>query len=1062
MKKESKAIKIHKSKLLTSLFVATVILSVSASAFVPAREVGQIRNDLHKSADNQTQVIWYVNDSAIGLNNGTSWTDAFNDLQDAIAAASAGNQIWVATGEYTPVPRANGPYNEDSSEREISFQINEGVAIYGGFAGNEQTFEERADLFDQTILTGDLNGDDEITWDPPHLCEFDNYDDNSYHVVNATNVDNAFLDGFNITHGCAGGDGSWELKARGAGIYVFGSNMTIRNCTIMYNKASVSAPSDAIGAGIYSNDNNLTIRSCIIIRNQNQEDKKGAIYLDSGDIEIKRSTISENDGNGIYYVPRTSEFENITISDCVISDNNRDGITFYGIYECKNRPGGGYPLHLMNITNSTVSDNRGTGIIVTPESSFGNPWAVNISCCTISGNGDEDSGTLVGGGIRFATGSYEIVTVAMISNSIITNNIAPHGGGIYSNGANLMIKNCMITNNTAKEGSSGSGGQGGGIHGYCTNMIIKNSMIINNMARSTIDFDGQGGGIYLAGTENLYNYEIDGCTIANNTAEGSSDDIYTGSQGGGIRATGLGDGDIHSVVAIINSILWNNTAKNGSEIAVWNNMIVSVDYSDVEGGEDEVGLVDLHPPEEWWYPDPILEWGTANIVEDPLFVKNDGATWEDNDYHITAGSPCIDMGDPSYIPDPGETDIDGEPRVVDGDEDGSAIIDMGADEYYGLWWPMFHHDPKKTGFSTSTAPNTNQTKWITHIGGDFLESSPAVQNDKVYIGSKLNKLHCVDAETGDYLWNYTTLGRIGYSSPAVYDNKVYIGSAELPWNGTLYCVNADNGTEIWNYTTDASIYSSPTVNNGYVYIGSHDRNVYCFDADPTDDGIDEGISDNGAPYDLVWKYATKERVTSSPAVYDNKVYVGSIDGKLYCLNAENGQYQWNYTTQGAISYSSTGINGRLYFGSWDHNVYCINATDGELIWIFTTCEKVLSSPAVAYGNIYVGSYDNKTYCLPQIDENGDKVIDSSEEIWNYTTGKRVFASPAVADDKVYIGSRDGVFYCLNAYTGDPIWNYTTTGAYPFDGIGSSPAIADGKVFMASTDGYLYAFGELTL
>ena len=362
------------------------------------------------------------------------------------------------------------------------------------------------------------------------------------------------------------------------------------------------------------------------------------------------------------------------------------------------------------------------------------------------------------------------------------------------------------------------------------------------------------------------------------------------------------------------------------------------------------------------------------------------------------------------------------------------------------WWPMFHHDPEHIGYSTSTAPDTNNTIWNYTIGHKP-ESSPAVADGKVYIGTKTAwheyKMYCFDAENGgEPIWNHTITGlsSSSYSSPAVVNGKVYIGST----NGKIYCLNADDGTELWNFSTGGSIFSSPTVADGYVYIGSHSRKVYCINADT---GLEE------------WNYTTDGHVTSSPTVVNNRAYVGSIDGKLYCLDAIDGNYLWNFTTLGPISYCSPAVvDGFVYFGSWDNNTYCID-TDGNLIWTFTTGGKVLSSPAVAYGNVYIGSYDNKVYCLDAIG-NGDG---TTTKLWEYETESWVFSSPAVADGKVYVGSRDGTFYCFDAVAGDLIWMYYADGIYPpVGGIGSSPAIANGKVYVASTDGHLYAFGDLSL
>jgi len=97
------------------------------------------------------QTTYYVDDDGAGTTC-TGWGDACPDLQTALGLASGGDQIWVATGTYTPT---------SGTDRTATFQLITGVAIYGGFNGTETSLGSRAGLFDQTILTGDLEGNDD-------------------------------------------------------------------------------------------------------------------------------------------------------------------------------------------------------------------------------------------------------------------------------------------------------------------------------------------------------------------------------------------------------------------------------------------------------------------------------------------------------------------------------------------------------------------------------------------------------------------------------------------------------------------------------------------------------------------------------------------------------------------------------------------------------------------------------------------------------------------------------------------------------------------------------------
>jgi hypothetical protein len=187
-------------------------------------------------------------------------------------------------------------------------------------------------------------------------------------------------------------------------------------------------------------------------------------------------------------------------------------------------------------------------------------------------------------------------------------------------------------------------------------------------------------------------------------------------------------------------------------------------------------------------------------------------------------------------------------------------VSPGVKEYIETldvdWWPMFRHDIQHTGNSTTLF-------------------APTIISE---------------------IWRYRTGARIR-SSPAIVDDKVYIGSDD----GNLYCINVSDGQLIWEYDTgDYPITSSPTVMYGNVYFGTEWQRVYCLDAV------------NGT---LIWKYNTHGKVSwSSPAVAENRVYIGTWnDDDLICLDALTGHLIWTYTTHG-IESSPAFYQGKLYVG----------------------------------------------------------------------------------------------------------------------------------------------------
>ncbi|MHC5059227.1 MAG: immunoglobulin domain-containing family protein [Planctomycetota bacterium] len=146
-----------------------------------------------------SRVIYVHPGATFGANDGSTWANAFLDLQDALAAATTGQEIWVAADTY---------YATQGADRTATFQLKSGVNIYGGFAGGESELAERDYLTNVTTLSGDIGTAADAS-------------DNSYHVV--TGADGAALDGFTITAGNADGTAPWNKGGYVAGCSYVGS-----------------------------------------------------------------------------------------------------------------------------------------------------------------------------------------------------------------------------------------------------------------------------------------------------------------------------------------------------------------------------------------------------------------------------------------------------------------------------------------------------------------------------------------------------------------------------------------------------------------------------------------------------------------------------------------------------------------------------------------------------------------------------------------------------------------------------------------------------------------------
>ncbi|MEE9373044.1 MAG: FG-GAP-like repeat-containing protein [Saprospiraceae bacterium] len=183
----------------------------------------------------------FVDTDATGNNDGTSWTDAFTDLQDALSLASTSpaiTEIWVAEGTYKTT---------SGTARNIFFVMQNGLAIYGGFAGGETTLGQRDWAANVCTLSGDIGAAGK--------------GDNSYHVIhnNSNNLNSsALLDGFTVSGGNANTGAAFNLE--GGGVRNKNSSPAFSNCIFSANSARN-------GGGMFNASSNPILVNCTFSAN---------------------------------------------------------------------------------------------------------------------------------------------------------------------------------------------------------------------------------------------------------------------------------------------------------------------------------------------------------------------------------------------------------------------------------------------------------------------------------------------------------------------------------------------------------------------------------------------------------------------------------------------------------------------------------------------------------------------------------------------------------------------------------------------------------------------------
>lgn len=417
----------------------------------------------------------YVKHDAQGDGTGTSWENAFINLQDAIDAAGQSFEIWVAAGIYkpdrivnsiTPVPN---PEDEDYA-RYNHFALKSDVTILGGFEGNENLSVSRDWEKNQTVLSGDLDGTGDLS------------NGDAYHVILNINISNtAVIDGFIITGGNA--DSTYQSQAdvhmwHGGGMNNRNfAHPTVRNCIFKSNFALIN------GGGM------ANLNSSPIIYNSffenNSSSRGGGIANSASSPRVTKSLFKGNSSvEGYGGAVINADKSRGTYSECTFEDNiSQDGgaiannvnsnitidkCTFKGNSALKN---GGAMTNaqsspLIKSTLFELNDAKAAGGAIENHDDS-SPKIVNSTFRYNTASGDLSDG----GAILTNSG------VPLIISSVFYGNSGYNGGAFANRDTKIMIISSTIYSNTA----SGQYGYGGGVYSESNaEPVIINSVIWGN------------------------------------------------------------------------------------------------------------------------------------------------------------------------------------------------------------------------------------------------------------------------------------------------------------------------------------------------------------------------------------------------------------------------------------------------------------------------------------------------------------------------------------------------------------------------------------------------------
>ncbi len=420
------------------------------------------------SVTTHAQNIIYVDSSATGGNTGISWTNAFTDLQSALAIAKDGAQIWVAKGTYFPTSGTN---------QNISFTININIQLYGGFSGGETSLSQRDTISYSTVLSGDIG-------------VVGNSADNSFIIMETDNLNSdALIDGFTLT------------KSSQVGINNNLGKWVISNCNFSINQNAIT-----------NNTSAPHILNCMFVNNSNVNSNPGIIYNSTSSSPlISNCSFIGNSTPGYACAIFNETYSSPIITNCKFFNNtagNYAGVMFNQTYSS--------PV-IMNCEFTGNSTPYYAGVMFNEQNS--SPTIIN--CKFINNTAASYAGVMFNAencsplimncefignsaasyaGVMFNEGSSS----PLITNCKFRGNSSGDYGGVMviEENCHAIIKNCDFLNNQGKVSSGGlfcentsavqlenctfventSPQQDGAIVMYDSTVIIKNCILVNNGA----------------------------------------------------------------------------------------------------------------------------------------------------------------------------------------------------------------------------------------------------------------------------------------------------------------------------------------------------------------------------------------------------------------------------------------------------------------------------------------------------------------------------------------------------------------------------------------------------
>jgi predicted outer membrane repeat protein len=421
----------------------------------------------------------FVNQDASGSNDGSSWQNAYTDLQEALDNANVDDQLWIAAGTYVPT----GP-TPDSSH----FVADKAVQIYGGFSGSETLRTERDWVVNSTVISGDINGDDT----PGDFLN--GRLDNAHHIFLINHSSGlCVIDGLLLSGGTTRLDTDYgsattpeDLFPWGGGAMLVLGQAIVRNCTFQDNDGHSASSIKAYSDGTHTDE--IVVEDCIFDSNNAY---RSTLRINGMNNPIVRNCTFSNNIASEFGPALTIGNSNMTVEDCIFENNQcLDWAGAIAIYQNSYKLVTQQVVHIRrSIFNNNSATSFGGAIAL---QNFVSNTELHIENCDFTQN--TANGSFGGGAIRVYTDSPDDVNLLFeVNQTTFAQNSSPVGGAVYcksiSDSLTLNISASSFTGNSASD-------KGGALNYYCGTTGAINTNVEGTIFQSN-SADVEGGAVMI-------------------------------------------------------------------------------------------------------------------------------------------------------------------------------------------------------------------------------------------------------------------------------------------------------------------------------------------------------------------------------------------------------------------------------------------------------------------------------------------------------------------------------------------------------------------------------------